>query len=148
MKGEGDRIDVLDIVHLVADPQLPIKTTAGMQRIRSMVTQFRHELEVYLKVGMESRVHFEKNSSPNPWMPNLFPTSNIFKWNCKLMCRHLNRNRPTASFRNRVRSQIDRQVLHEECSRWSTPLPPNVDVRSELPGSESDLEPVIAPRHG
>jgi excisionase family DNA binding protein len=45
MTDEADRIDVLDVVRLVNDPQLPVQSTAGVSRINRMVTTFLHELQ-------------------------------------------------------------------------------------------------------
>lgn len=45
MSDDPDRIDLLDVVRLVNDPQLPVGTTDGIRRIGNLVTQFSHELQ-------------------------------------------------------------------------------------------------------
>jgi excisionase family DNA binding protein len=45
MNNEAEAVHLFDLVRLVNDPQLPVYSTAGIQRINHLVTQFLHELQ-------------------------------------------------------------------------------------------------------
>lgn len=58
MSNDADPVHLFDLLHLVNDPQLPINSTAGIQRISHLVTQFSHELQ---DIGNEAATDFVVN---------------------------------------------------------------------------------------